>query len=294
MSLSGSSKNKNFSPLSAQAVAVRNLASRATPLALVLVALGFMVVHKVGILPVERLRIAVTDAVTPVLSAVTAPFQTWVGSFDGIQTLRGLKAENIRLKQENEKLHAWYEQALRMQAENNSLRELLNVKADASISYVTTRIVSDPGGSFVKSVLLPVGESDGIRKGSAVMSGKGLIGRVTEVGRNASRVLLVSDLNSRIPVLIQNTRTKAVLAGKNTDMLKLERLPIDSGLAVGQRIVTSGDGGQIPADIPIGTIVAIDKDGVTVKPLADIHAATHVQVINAEIDQTLITGDITQ
>ena len=73
----------------------------------------------------------------------------------------------------------------------------------------------------------------------------------------------------------------------------MERLPIDSGLTVGQRIVTSGDGGQLPADIPIGTIVDISPKGVLVQPLTNIHRVTYVQVINTTVDQSLITGQLT-
>jgi rod shape-determining protein MreC len=125
-----------------------------------------------------------------------------------------------------------------------------------------------------------------------VLSGRGLLGRVTEAGHQSSRVLLITDLNSRIPVIIQNTRTKAILAGKNEDLMKLERLPVDSGLEVGQKIVTSGDGGQVPADIPVGIISDVGPRGVWVKPVADLDRATYVQVINADIDQSFVTGDI--
>lgn len=266
---------------------------RATPAVLVLMALTLMVLHRANTLPVERLRVAVMDAVTPVLVMISAPVSTFVGSLDGVSTMRGLKAENIQLKEENVKLQQWYEAALKLQAENQSLKDLLNVKADPTLSFVTARIVSDAGGSFVKSFLLPVGTADRVQKGNAVMSGQGLVGRVTEAGDQSSRVLLITDLNSRIPVIIQNTRTKAILAGKNQNLMKLERLPPDSGMTIGTRIVTSGDGGQLPPDLPIGTIVSVDADGVWVKPLSDISRLTHVQVVNADIDQTLVTGEIT-
>jgi len=272
---------------------MRSFTTRVTPAVLVLMALTLLVFHRIDMLPIESLRLAVTDKMTPVMAAVSRPFVALTESFDGVATLRQLRAENIRLREENAKLQQWYESALRLQAENQSFRDLLNVKADATLHYVTTRVVSDPGGSFVKSVLLPVGLEDGVAKGNAVMSGHGLIGRVTETGTRSSRVLLVSDLNSHIPVIIQNTRTKAILAGKNSDLLKLERLPIDSGLSVGQRVVTSGDGGLLPADIPIGTIVEVSKDGIYVQPLADIAKVTYVQVINADSDPSLQTGDIT-
>lgn len=269
---------------------MRSLSWRMTPAVLILLALTLLAVHRSDFFPLEGLRSGVTDMVTPVLSTVTAPFVKAADSLEGVQSIRQLKAENIRLREENARLHEWYEQALRLQAENKSLHDLLNVKADPAMSYVTTRVVSDPGGSFVKSVLLPVGKSDDVQKGSAVMASHGLIGRVMEAGRHSSRVLLITDLNSRIPVMVQNTRTRAILAGKNKDLLKLERLPIDSGLTLGQRIVTSGDGGYLPPDIPIGTIVGIGKDGVLVKPLADIDALSHVQVINTDTDRSLQTG----
>jgi rod shape-determining protein MreC len=276
-----------------QVLPLRSVTARATPAVLILLALTLMAVHRTDTLPVEKLRVALTDAVTPVMAGISAPFAAVGDSFSGIKTMRQLKAENIRLKAENERLQQWYQAALKYQAQNKSLQDLLNVKADAALSYVTTRVVSDPGGSFVKSVLLPVGKQDKVAKGNAVLSGRGLIGRVTEVGQNSSRVLLVTDLNSRIPVVVQNTRTRAILAGKNGDLLRLERLPIDSSLIVGQRILTSGDGGQLPPDIPIGTIVEVGPGGVIVQPLADIETVTYVQVVNAEVDEGLVTGEIT-
>ena len=266
---------------------------RATPAVLVLLSLTLMVLHKADTLPVERFRAAAMDIASPVLTAASAPFTALVDNLDSITTLRDLKAQNMRLEEENAKLQKWYEAALKMQAENQSFRELLNVKADPALTFVTARVISDAGGSFVKSVLIPVGARDKIQKGNAVMSGHGLIGRVTEVGQSASRVLLVTDLNSRIPVILQGTRTKAILAGKNQDLMKLERLPPDSGMTVGTRVVTSGDGGQLPPDLPIGTIVSVGADGVWVKPLSDIERLTHVQVVNADVDQTLVTGEIT-
>ena len=275
-----------------QSLPIKTITLRATPMALALLAVTLLVLHRADTLPVSRLRIVVMDAAAPVLETVSAPFSAFVDSLEGVTTIRDLKAENIRLKEENIRLQQWYESALKLKAENQSFRELLNVKADPALMFVTSRVVSDAGGAFVKSVLLPVGIRDKVRKGNAVMSGHGLIGRVTEAGQNSSRVLLVTDLNSRIPVIVQNTRIKAILAGKNQNLMKLERLPPDSGMIVGTRIVTSGDGGQLLPNLPIGTIVSIKSDGVWVRPLSDIDRLTHVQVVDADSDQTLVTGEI--
>jgi rod shape-determining protein MreC len=272
---------------------LKTVSLRLTPAVLVLLAASLMILHRAGTLPVERLRVAVMDAVAPVLTVATAPFNAFVDNLESVTAIRDLKAENIRLEDENIQLRKWYESALKLQAENQSFRELLNVKADPDLTFVTARVIADAGGTFVKSVLLPVGAPDKIQKGNAVMSGRGLVGRVTEVGRGSSRVLLVTDLNSRIPVILQDTRTRAILAGKNQDLMKLERLPPDSGITVGTRVVTSGDGGQLPADLPVGVIVSSGEDGVWVSPLSDIDRLTHVQVINADVNQELVTGEVT-
>jgi rod shape-determining protein MreC len=276
-----------------QTLSLRRLAPRVTSAILVLFSLTLMVFHKIDDQPIEKLRVALSDVMAPALAFVSDPVARFADSFDGIKTLRELKAENIRMKAENVRLRQWYEAALRYKAENQSLKELLNVKADPTLTFVTARVVSDPGGAFVKSLLLPVGTSDNISKGNAVMSGQGLVGRIIEVGGHSSRVLLVTDLNSHIPVVIQNTRTKAILAGKNDALMKLERLPIDSGLTVGQRVVTSGDGGQLPPDIPVGTIVKTGPEGAYVQPLSAVEKLAYVQVINADIDRSLVTGEIT-
>lgn len=265
---------------------------RAMPALLIVLALGLIVLHRIHALPVEKLRSSLTDAIAPAISALSAPLSATMNAADNMTGLRDMKAENIRLREENIKLQLWYETGLRLQAENKSLRELLNVKADPAFSFISARVISDVGGSFVKSVLLPVGATDKVTKGSAVLSGHSLVGRVMEVGGRSSRVLLVTDLNSRIPVLIQNTRTRAILAGKNKDLLRLERLPLDSGITVGARVVTSGDGGQLPADLPIGTIVQSDATGVWVKPLSDLDRLIYVQVVNAGLDPALSTGEI--
>jgi len=271
---------------------VSGLLFKATPAILILISLTLMVFHRANSIPVERIKLAMFDSLSPILTTASAPLMYTLESVSDMTNFGKIRAENIHLKNENEKLKDWYEKALRLQAENNSFRELLNVKVDSSLNYVTARIISDAGASFVKSVILPVGKADKVKKGSAVMSGRGLVGRITETGKHASRALLITDFNSRIPVVIQNTRTRAILAGKNQKLMKLERLPNDSGISIGARVVTSGDGGQVPGEIPIGTIVSVGERGVWVEPLSEISKLTYVQVVNSDFDQELMTEDM--
>jgi len=126
----------------------------------------------------------------------------------------------------------------------------MNIKVAPDHNFITARVIADSGNAFVKSLLVEAGSLDRVQKNYAVIAGEGLIGRVIEVGKNVSRILLVSDMNSRIPVLIENTSQHAVLAGGNETSPTLEHLPASSGVDVGARIVTSGHGGVFPAGIP--------------------------------------------
>ena len=263
------------------------------PVVLITASLLLILFHSLEFKPIEKLQIIVSDVVSPVVATVATPFNAAMDSTQEIVDLRQMRADNIQLRQDNEKLLKWYEAALQLQAENQALRELLNVKADPALAYVTARLLTDAGAAFVQSHLLAVGVKDGVRKGSAVMAGHSLVGRVVHVGQNTARVLMITDVNSRLPVMVQNTRTRAILAGTNGPDLRLERLPPDSGLMVGQRIVTSGDGGQLPFGLPVGVISRIDKNGVIVKPIADIERMTYVQVIDTGIDNFLLARELT-
>lgn len=260
---------------------------------LLLCAVSLIFVSRVRPASVADLRVAVTDAAAPVLEVVSRPFATASDMLNDMTGIRELRAENIRLKEENARLREWYEVAMRLDAENKSLRDFLNLKKDPELSYITTRVIADPGGSYVRSVLVPAGSKQGVRKGQAVLGGEGLAGRITETGRHSARVLLITDLNSRIPVMIQNTRHKGILAGQNTGTLKLDRLPPDSGVEPGARVVTSGHGGMLPPDLPVGVITNVSPEGgVEVRPLSNLERLGHIQIVDYEVDMVRITGDL--
>jgi len=107
-----------------------------------------------------------------------------------------------------------------------------------------------------------------------------LIGRIAEVGEVSSRALLITDLNSRIPVLVEQTRDRAILAGDNSDQPRLLYLPPNLALATGARIVTSGDGGAFPPGLPIGTVAATGDGGVRVRPFANWSRVEYVRIID--------------
>ncbi len=238
------------------------------------------------------MRMTIADTAAPVLSAVNRPFQATADFVGNVSGMTEMRAENVRLEAENKRLREWYQTALMLQSENQSLQELLNLKIDGQHKYVSTRVIVDAGNAYVKSVLVGAGSQDGVRKGQAVLSGEGMVGRVIETGKTAARVLLLSDFSSRVPVIVEGSRQKAILAGTNEIYPVLRHLPPDVELAEGTRIVTSGDGGVFPPGLPIGKVVKGEGGKLQVQPFADMNRVVYVRILDVPQNPNLLEGQL--
>ena len=164
--------------------------------------------------------------------------------------------------------------------QNKRLKEQTNFVDFPDTKIITGRVVAHSGGPFVKSMLINIGQDNGARLGQAVMSEYGLVGVIVEVASSFARVLQITDINSQIPVVTENTRDPAIIKGDNSRFLKLKFMPNGSLLAVGDRIVTSGHGGLLPPDIPIGHIAEIDGTSVLVSSLVDWDRLDYIRILD--------------
>ena len=235
------------------------------------------------------LRINAAETFAPILNFVSTPIQKAAVFVRDVSGLAQLQAENQRLAEENVKLRQWYQTAMFLEAENKSLRELMNVKVDPQHTYTTARILSDSRGPFAKSLLVSAGGNDGIQKSQAVVSGEGLVGRVVSVGETTSRILLIADINSRVPVLIEDSGQHAIFAGQNEERGLLLHIPQDSQISEGARVITSGVGGVFPVGLPVG-VVELKNGQPTVKPYADFNRLMHVRIVDSSQDPNLKEG----
>lgn len=227
----------------------------------------------------EGTRTALADRFAPVLSVVALPFENIEAFFTNIQDIAALRAEAERLETENARLREWYHMALLLESENRSLRDLLNLKADPEYDTVSTRIVAGAGQNFVKSVLVGAGAADGLAKGDTALSGEGLVGRIVEAGMHSARVLLLTDINSRVPVLVEDTLLHAIMRGTNADRPELIHYSKDSDIPEGARIVTSGHGGGYPPGLPVGRVVTGENGEKTVELFTDLDRLRFVRIL---------------
>ncbi len=270
------------------ASSLRSAAQRFAFGLLVAGAFGVMVIGKADTVIVERIRAAVGDVVTPVLNVLSRPVQTVNGLMAEAQDVVTLRSELTRLREENARLLSWQNVAQRLEAENKALRSFLNYQTGPQATFITARVVGDAGSAFVRSMLLNAGARDGVKNGQAVMTADGLAGRITEVGDSSARVLLITDINSHIPVLVERTRDRAMLSGDNSRQPLLAFLPPGVVLQVGDRIVTSGHGGTYPAGLPVGVVAGISDTGVVrIEPLVDWSRMEFVRVVDFGISGVL-------
>jgi len=267
-------------PVSHLVAPLKSAAQRFAYSALVLLSVAIMVIGRADGTLVEHVRTKTNDMLAPVLEAVTQPVAAVTAVAGHVRALAELYRENERLKTENTALLQWQQVARRLDNENSGLRTLLNYQPEGSTWFITGRVIGTSGGAYSRNLLINRGTLDSVAKGQAVASGTGLVGRVTEVGDRAARVLMITDLNSRIPVAIDGNHDRAILAGDNTDRPQLAYVGPHTKINIGDRIVTSGDGGVFPPGMPVGTIASVDGGLIRVEPFADLSRIEFLRVVD--------------
>lgn len=249
---------------------------------LVLALIGLFLVWRIDSPRVERLRAAVIDTVVPSFDWAMAPITGTANLISDYQSYQQLREQNQDLRRELQQMKAWREAALQLEQENAKLLDLNNVSLDPQLTFVTGVVITDSGSPFRQSVLVNVGARDGIIDGWPTMDGIGLVGRIAGVGQETSRVMLLTDTSSRIPVTIQPSGQRAILAGDNSLNPPLDFLEDDALVRPGDRVVSSGDGGVFPADLLVGQ-VALGTDGrLRVRLSADYQRLEFLRVLRSQ------------
>jgi rod shape-determining protein MreC len=249
-------------------IPVRQALAKLTLPVLIAASFGLMLLGKADALLAERARMALADALAPIFGVVAQPVATVRGIFDDIAGMVTVYQDNARLREENERLRRWERVARALDAENATLKADLHWIPEPAARYVTAPVVADAGGVYARAVLLSLGPNHGIKKGQIALDDQGLVGRVTELGARSARVLLITDINSRIPVVLENSRARAILVGTNGPRPRLMYWPEGVQPAEGERVVTSPEANAFPAGLPVGTVHYARSHAPEVDPAA--------------------------
>ena len=229
--------------------------------ALLLISLfGLFVLWRIDGPRVEKFRVLVIDTFVPSFEWMLRPMTSVVKLAKDYQSYEKLLEQNKELRRELQQMKSWKEAALQLEQENARLLDLSQLRLDSKLTHVSGIVMADSGSPFRQSVLLNIGSRDGIQDGWAAMDGLGLVGRISGVGSSTSRVLLLTDNASQIPVILQPSGQDAIVMGDNSFAPPVEFIENADMVRPGDRIITSGGGGVLPAGLLVGTL-AMDPNG---------------------------------
>lgn len=254
---------------------------------LILALIALVLVWRIDNPRIERMRAAIIDRVVPNMEWAMAPVTGLARMVDGFQSYARLYEQNEELRRELQQMRSWREAALQLEQENARLLDLNRVRLDPELTFVTGIVMADAGSPFRRSVLINVGARDGIIDGWATMDGLGVVGRISGVGEGTSRVLLLTDNNSRIPVTIQPSGQQALLMGDNSPAPVLDFIEAPEDIAAGDRIVTSGDDGIFPPGLLVGQVVETNDRMLRARLAADIARLRFLRVMRSHPGTTL-------
>lgn len=250
-----------------------------TGFVLLLVAGALLALSRIDHPVIRQARLAIAELVAPALKLVAGPLAPLRNATQEITSWTARREELARLRAEVQELRGWEARARELERRLADLAALARVVDEAKIRFVTARVIADANGPFARSVLVSAGQEQGLKDGYPVISADGLVGRVLESGPSAARVLLLTDLNSRVPVLIGEAGLRGILVGDNGPRPRLAHLPPDARPAPGDRVVTSGVGGLFPRGLRIGTVAADDGGVFRIEIDARLDELDHVSIL---------------
>ena len=246
---------------------------------LLLILFGLFVVWRIDNPRVEKFRALVIDTFVPNFEWILRPMTSVVKLAQDYQSYEKLLEQNKELRRELQQMKSWKEAALQLEQENARLLDLNQLRLDSKLTHVSGIVIADSGSPFRQSVLLNIGSRDGIQDGWAAMDGLGLVGRISGVGSSTSRVILLTDNASQIPVIVQPSGQRAILMGDNSFAPPVEFIENVDLVRPGDRVVTSGGGGVLPAGLLVGTL-AMDPNGrLRVRLVADYERLEFLKVL---------------
>ena len=235
--------------------------------------------------PLTFLRSSIKDIIYRGASVATLPSKGFSSLTNAVKNHVNLYSNYNQLKEENDKLKNNISKTDFLELENTQLRKLIEEQVTSSENLVSARIMLDKQSPYLNSFIINIGSNKGIKKGFAVLDGDNFIGRIVDVNFFSARVLLISDLNSKIPVLIEPLAYHAILSGHGKSKPTLEYLPKKHNVQNGNKVYTSGKEGLFSPGIPIGEVI-IEDNIIEIELFSDLGQITFVNVKLEEIETT--------
>jgi len=248
-------------------------------LIIILIGFALIFVGKADMLAVRTVQTSVSGIFAPLFDVVAAPVRAVEIMFEGMRTVASLREETVRLRAENERLKRWRRRSEILESENRQLRTVLGAVIPADRQAVTARAIAAPGSSFSHTMMITHGTDKRIQRGDPVVTADGLVGYIIEVSKRHSWVLMLSDVNSRLPILLSTSSWPGLAIGQNSDMLSLSFLPQEAEPKENELVLTSGHGEILPPGLPVGRVVKGVGREYYIQPVVDLRKVAFVSIL---------------
>ena len=245
--------------------------------ALIVLSIIFLSVETIEKKPLKYFRAFVKDVIYRGALIVSAPSKSINNFSDFVKQHVSLYDDYSKLKVENNELKNKISETNFLELENSQLRKLIEEQASSTSNLTSARVMLDKQSPYLNSFIINIGSNKNIKNGMAVLDGKNFIGRIVDVNFFSSRVLLISDLNSKIPIITEPSANHAILSGHGENKPTLEYLPENHNIQDGDKVYTSGKEGIFFPGIPIGE-VKIEDDDIKVLLFSDLSQITFVNI----------------
>ena len=251
--------------------------------AVVILSIVFIYIETIEAKPLNYIRSFIKDTIYRGSLIVSIPSKTFSNFTDYIGEHVDLYSNYNELKKENEKLKNNISKSDFLELENTQLRKLIYEQIASPSNLVSARVMIDKQSPYLNSFIINIGSNKNVKNGMAVLDGKNFVGRIVDVNFFSSRVLLVSDLNSKIPVIVEPSGDHAILSGRGTNEPTLEYLPENNNFQDGDKVYTSGKEGIFSPGIPIGEIKS-EKKVIKALLFSDLSQITFINITLGELD----------
>lgn len=262
----------------------RGTQQRFSLLVLVILSVALILIETIETKPLNYIRSFIKDTIYRGSLVVSFPSKSLNNFSSHVKEHLNLYSNYNQVVKENEELKNNISKSDFLELENAQLRQLINEQVASSSNLLSARVIVDKQSPYLNSFVINIGANKDIKNGMSVLDGENFIGRIVDVNFFSSRVLLVSDLNSKIPVLAEPSATHAILSGHGINKPTLEYLPENHTIKDGDKIFTSGREGIFSPGIPIGE-VKIENDLIEVLLFSDLNQITFININMEELNK---------
>tara|TARA_Y100000389_G_scaffold169836_1_gene176414 strand:+ start:43116 stop:43946 length:831 start_codon:yes stop_codon:yes gene_type:complete len=228
----------------------------------------------------DKVSMTFVNITLPVIEVVFYPINYLINSSSNLKELVRSKEINTILQKENKNLKQQLLNLLKVKEENEYLKDLANYVGLRSVQNKSSRIIGRSNRTYSNSIFVEIGSNHNIKQDSIVVGKYAMIGRISSVGKNKSRILLPTDINSHIPIITSRSKNRGVLKGNNEGVMEILYLDKDHGLQKGDMVFTSGDGDSLPYGILVGQVSKVGHDKVFAKMIENVNRVDIVSVVD--------------